>query len=58
MSRRVHSCCDECDRATVHVITDLGPTDGPGLIVRAHLLGPHVNGMRIFYYDPFLGRNT
>jgi hypothetical protein len=24
----------------VHVITDLGPTDGPGLVVPAELLGP------------------
>jgi hypothetical protein len=24
---------------TVHVITDLGPTDGPGLVVPAQMLG-------------------
>jgi hypothetical protein len=36
----------------VHVITDLGPTDGPGLVIPAQLLGPHLNGHRIFYYDP------
>lgn len=36
----------------VHVITDLGPTNGPGLIMPAQLLGPHLAGMRIFYYDP------
>lgn len=38
----------------VHVITDLGPTDEPdGVVVPAQLLGVHVNGYRIFYYDPF-----
>lgn len=64
MSPRVRRCrgcqslltagrvCDACETATVHVITDLGPTDGPGQRIRARLLGPHVNGMRIFYYDP------
>lgn len=36
----------------VHVITDLGPTDGPGLVVPAQLLGPHINGIPIFYFDP------
>lgn len=42
----------------VHVITDLGPTDGPGLVVPAQLLGSRTNisapsnGPRIFYYDP------
>jgi len=43
----------------VHVITDLGPTDGPGLVVQAELLGPalHAGGQRIplWYYpaQPF-----
>jgi hypothetical protein len=30
--------CEPCDTATVHVITTLGPTDGPGLLVSAKLL--------------------
>ena len=37
---------------TVYVVTDLGPTDLPGLVVPAQMLGPHINGTRIFYYDP------
>lgn len=41
---------------TVHVITTLGPGDGPGLVVPAQLLGPHitVGGQRIpiWYYEP------
>ena len=46
----------------VHVITDLGPTDEPGLVVPAELLGPalharHAKGgaerMPLWYYDPF-----
>lgn len=30
--------CVPCDTATVHVITTLGPTDGPGVLVSAKLL--------------------
>jgi hypothetical protein len=37
----------------VHVITGLGPADRPGLVVPAQLLGPHIHGTPIFYYDPF-----
>lgn len=41
-----------CDIATVHVITDLGPTDLPGLVVPATLLG-HSRGPRWHnHYDP------
>jgi hypothetical protein len=40
---------------TVHVITELGPTDGPGLIVPAQLLGVRARGYRIFYGDIDLG---
>lgn len=28
-----------CDTRTVHVITTLGPTDGPGFVVPARLFG-------------------
>lgn len=43
----------------VHVITDLGPTDGPGLVVRAQLgriTRPEqefIGGMPVFRYDPW-----
>lgn len=30
--------CEPCDTATVHVITELGPTDGPGRLASAKLL--------------------
>lgn len=32
--------CTPCDTATVHVITTLGPTDGPGRLRVARLLPP------------------
>lgn len=65
-ARRCHGCgalphardrC-ACDTATVHVITDLGPTDLPGLRVQAQLLGPvlgsrtggYVFRMPLWYY--------
>lgn len=50
-----------CDTATVHVITELGPTDGPGLVVPAELLGPALHTRHrnqrceripIWYYNP------
>jgi hypothetical protein len=39
----------------VYVITDLGPTDEPGLVVPAELLGPALHGadgqrMPLWYY--------
>lgn len=30
--------CTPCDTATVHVITTLGPTSGPGLLIHAALI--------------------
>lgn len=46
----------------VHVITDLGPTDGPGLVVPAELgritapAQEFIAGMPIYRYDPW--KNT
>jgi hypothetical protein len=44
-----------CDTATVHVITTLGPTDGPGLVVPAQLAGAgHGFGdMPMWRFDPW-----
>jgi hypothetical protein len=43
--------CTPCDTATIHVITDMGPTGGPGRIVHAQLLGSQRE--RDFRHDYF-----
>lgn len=39
-----------CDTKTVHIITTLGPTDGPGLVVPAQLSASHGPGSARFTY--------